>query len=271
MKVYAHFDRTITQAKNDWERNFVLPYGNAFVSARKSFLEKIGAQKQADEAARKRIAELAMTALTFCGGKLLTVVFASSALKVAASELTVGVLETHNMTRTLSALNFLKDNKTAQFALGKAWDKAKDILSDRTKKLFEETGENFPSLSEFAQQPQIMQNHLHKWVLDVYAKVLKAEEDIRTKITDESARTAAIDALLDSPFVRTAPENSLGNSRTADDIEFSFYMKMLLDIDYLATGHYYHRTMKGDDWHVPSRRFEKADFGKPVEPQLSQG
>jgi hypothetical protein len=258
-ELYARFDSTITQAKNNWERNFVLPYSNAYVAARKNFMDKLDAQKKADEAAQKRISELAMTALTFCGGKLLTVVFASSALKVAASELTVGVLEKHNMTRTLSALNFLQDNKTAQFALGKAWDKGKDLLSDKTKGLFDETAQNYPSLSDFAKEPQIMQNHMQKWVLDVYANVLKAEEDIRKKIPDESARTPAIDALLDSSFVRTAPENSVGNSRTADDIEFSFYMKMLLDLDHFATGHYYNRTMKGDNW-----EYRHVDSSKPV-------
>jgi hypothetical protein len=257
--LYAHFDSTITQAKNNWERNFVLQYSNAYVTARKNFMDKLDAQKKADEAAQKRISELAMTALTFCGGKLLTVVFASSALKVAASELTIGVLEKNNMTRTLGALNFLQENKTAQFALGKAWDKGKDLLSDKTKKLFEETGQNYPSLSEFAKEPQIMQNHLQKWVLDVYGYILKAEQEIREKIPDDSARTPAIEALLDSTFVRTAPENSLGSIRTPDEIEFSFYMKLLLEIDYMTKGHYYNRTMKGDSW-----EYRQIDSRKPI-------
>ena len=152
--LYEQFDRKKSRAENDWIRNFVLPFHNAYIDAHKNFMDKIDEQKKADEEKQKRIAELAMLALTFCGGKALSAVFASAALKTHAAEIAVDSLERHNMNRTFTAIMFVAENKTAQFALGKLWDKGKDLLSSKLKKQLEETDKNFPTLADFALSPQ---------------------------------------------------------------------------------------------------------------------
>jgi hypothetical protein len=246
--LYAEFNRASSAAINDWIRNFVLPYGSAYTQARTSFMDKLDKQKKADEARKKRIAELAMTALSLCGGNLLTQVFGAAALKTVAADIAVDVIAKREMNRAFKVAAFINENKTAQFALGKLWDSSADFLSNAVKKELEENSANFPALAEFAKEPQILQNHLEKWVRDAYAKVLAVEKDISKNIADEKKKTKAISDLLDAPFIRTAPKNSLGSSRTAEEMEFTFYMKVILDLDHLAKGHYYTRYMKGDNW-----------------------
>jgi len=105
-------------------------------------------------------------------------------------------------------------------------------LPDLKAKLAETTS-NFPSLTKFAQEPQVLQNHLEKWVKDAYAGLLAAEDEISRTIKDEKKKTEMVMQLIDSPFVRTAPAKEVAEESTAEDIEFSFYMNVIRDLDYV--------------------------------------
>ena len=231
--LYETFDRAVTQAKNNWERNFVLPYGSAYATARDMFQKTIDDQKKADEQRQARIAALAMFALSLCGGSILTSVFGSACAKTLAGQFTVDAIARAGMERAWKVAEFVHDNKTAQFFVGKVWDSAADLLPDMKAKLAETPG-NFPSISQFAQNPQVIQNQLLKWVLDAYAVVLSTEAEIAKNVTNEKRKTDLVMSLIDSPFVRAAPGKELPGEQTAEDIEFTFYMNVIRDLDYYA-------------------------------------
>ena len=165
----------------------------------------------------------------------------------------------------------MTENKTAQLALGKLWDKGKDTLSTQLKKVMEESDENYPSLADFALDPLKMRNHLEKYVRDVLARVLVAEDEISEQITDPQRKYNAIENLIEAPFLSMAPVKSLAGARTAEEMELSFYMQYLLTIDYVSHGHHKYKTMKGNWSSGIVVELEEADFGISVRRAISAG
>jgi hypothetical protein len=232
--LFEQFTRAHTQAVNNWQRNFVLTYGTAYTNARASFMKTLKEQEEKDKAARERYAAIAMFALSLCGGSILTAVFGQACAKAAAAQIAVDVICEREMNRAFKVASFISSNKTASFALGSVWDAGAGYLSDKLKGSFAENGNNFPSLTEFAQEPQSVQNKLDKWVRDAYAKVLAAEEDISKNVKDENVKTKQISDLIKSPFFRAAPLKSPNEEVLTTEIELTFFMKLLLDLDYVA-------------------------------------
>lgn len=236
--LFQEWSRAHTQAENNWQRNFVLPYGSAYTNARASFRKTIDDQEKADKEARERYAALAMFALSLCGGSILTHVFGQACAKTAAGKVALDVICEKEMNRAFKVAAFVESNKTASFALGSVWDGTAGVLSDKLKASLAENGGNFTSLTKFAEEPQSLQNHLEKWVRDAYARVLSAEEDISTNVKDEGQKTAKIRQLMASPFFKAAPAKSPDQSAMEVDIEITLFMKLLLDTDYLAKGYW---------------------------------
>ena len=58
---------------------------------------------------------------------------------------------------------------------------------------------------------------------------------------------------MNSPFFSLAPKRSLDEDLIATEIEISFFMKFLLDLDFLATGDYDERPRGGWTKHIRSR------------------
>lgn len=221
------------RAHNDWQRNFVLPYGSAYSTARKSFLGVLEAQDKADKERQKQQMELAMFALSLTGGSLLTFVFGSAAVKDGAAKIALDVICEHEMNRAFKVAAFVEENKTAQFAIGQLWDKAGSHISAELKNSLTENSGNFVSLGQFTQEPQNLQNHLEKWVRDAYARVMQAgEEFIR------GSQNASLQQLVTAPFFTQAPTQAKNEGEMAKDIELSFFMKLILELDRLQKGYY---------------------------------
>ena len=231
-ELFKTYIRAVLKAENNWQQNFVLPYGSAYTTARAKFKETLDNQKKADEERQKRIAALAMFALSLCGGSLLTHVFGSACAKTLAGQFVVDQICQREMNRAFKVVSFVNDNKTAQFAVGKLWDSGIELLPDLKGKLAETTT-NFPSLTKFAQEPQVLQNKLEQWVRSAYGYVLSAEEEISANVKDEKTKTAMITQLLEAPFIRAAPTREVPEDSIAEDIEFTFYMNVIRDLDYL--------------------------------------
>ena len=173
-----------------------------------------------------------MFALSLCGGSVLTHVFGSACAKTLAGQFVVDAIAQRETSRVFKAVNFVKENKTAQFAVGKLWDGGVDLLPDLKAKLAETTS-NFPSLTKFAQEPQVLQNKLEGWVRSAYGYVLAAEAEISRKVTDEKTKIAMVNQLIESPFIRSAPTKEVPEGTIAEDIEFTFYMNVIRDLDYM--------------------------------------
>jgi hypothetical protein len=235
---YDEFQDARERALNNWIRNFVLPYGSAYNTAHTDFFTTIDAQKKADDAERQFYVGLAMFALSFAGGSLLTAVFGTAVVKTVVAEAAVDVICKNEWEKAFKLADFVSRNKTAQFALGALWDQAGSALSDKAKAALTETPDNFPSLAQFAQKPLNLQNHLEKWARDVYDRVLTAGNDVVKQHGDvKPAGVALLKQLMASPFFQFAPLSAIDEDRTANEIELSFFMKYVMGLDYLETGY----------------------------------
>ena len=231
-ELFHDYLRAVLKAENAWQEKFVLPYGSAYVIARSKFMSTLDEQKKADEARQKRISGLAMFALSLCGGSLLTHVFGSACAKTLAGQIVVDTICQREMNRAFKAVAFVNENKTAQFAVGKLWDGGIDLLPDLKSNLAETTT-NFPSLTDFAKEPQVLQNTLEVWVRSAYGYVLAAEDEINKRISDEGTKTSMVKELIESPFIRAAPTKPVPKDTIAEDIEFTFYMNVIRNLDYV--------------------------------------
>ena len=101
------------------------------------------------------------------------------------------------------------------------------------------------TLGKLGEDPQSLQNHLWQWVLDAENKVLLAEEDYSKNIKDEKEKTSKIQGLINSPFIRSAPATRPDEVKLAGDIEWTFYMNLILDSDYIGSGYYDERPRGG--------------------------
>ena len=233
---YTRFQDIRQAALNNWIRNFVLPYGSAYSTAYDNYQKTLRLQQEADKAARERDVALAMFALSLCGGSLLTAVFGQAALKTAATELALDVVCRNNMNKAFNVMVFVDGNKTAQFVLGELWDQGGSIFSNQFKATLQETPANFPTLGKFSQMPQNMQNNLEEWVRNLFDKVMQAGIEIDDNISDDKKKEDALRKLMNSYFFKAAPTSRIDEVNVARDIELSFYMKFILELDYLESG-----------------------------------
>jgi hypothetical protein len=232
------FQRAHIRAHNDWQRNFVIPYSNAYSTAWENFKKTLEDQEKADAEERAKAIGFAMFALSLCGGSVLTAVFGQAAVKAAASQIALDVICKREMERTFKVAAFLSENKTASFALGELWDKGGELITDKVKGSLAENNANFPSLGEFATRPLNMRNNLDKWVRDAYAKVLSTEEGIFGRTKDTIKQDGLFAELMKAPFFRLTPPEALKEDAVSTEIEIVFFMKHMLDLDYIAHGHW---------------------------------
>jgi hypothetical protein len=244
--LFKRFTRAREKAVNDWQRNFVASYGSAYSNARAKFKETLDLQEKADREEREFWSGLAMFALSLCGGSALTMVFGNATAKAAAGKVALDIICENNMNRAFKVANFVSTNKTADFILGELWDKGVAAVSEKLKSSLTEDSKNYAAIDKFTQEPQAMQNNLWQWVLDAHAKVLEAEEEF-DKIGNEGEKTGKIESLMKSPFFRSAPAQRPNETFLAGDIEFTFYMNMILDSDYTESG-YFEETQGGRGW-----------------------
>jgi hypothetical protein len=239
------FQRAHIRAHNDWQRNFVIPYSNAYSTAWENFKKTLEDQEKADAEQRAKAIGFAMFALSLCGGSVLTAVFGQAAVKAAASEIALDAICKREMERAFKVAAFVSENKTASFALGEVWDKTGELISDKVKSSLAETSANFPSLGEFATRPLNMRNNLDKWVRDAYAKLLLAEEDIFGRTKDAIRQDGLFVELMKAPFFRLTPPEALKEDAVSTEIEIVFFMKHMLDLDYVAHGYWEDRPKGG--------------------------
>ncbi|MEH6873248.1 MAG: hypothetical protein V7849_02385 [Candidatus Competibacter sp.] len=238
---YDTFQDALRDASRYWKMHFVLPYSSAYNSAYQSFEDIIKAQKEADKAALERKMQLAMFALSFCGGSIFTHVFGSAVLKEVAAKVAVDTIINRGMERSFRAAAYIERNKTAQFMLGELWGKGEGWVGDKikdgvdkkvTKDQLEENNQNYTALSEFASHPMNMQNNLEQWLLKLEYISSKVGEMI-ADISNEETVKKPLDMLMSSYFFTAAPKESIQQKPVSEEIELTFYMKFILDLDYV--------------------------------------
>lgn len=236
---YDLFQDAHRRAERDWKRNFIIPYGNAYSNAHTSFKKVLKEQDDADKKTREQNMALAMFALSFVGGSILTSVFGSAATKDAVASVAVDFICKNEMEKAFNAAHFIAGNKTAQFALGKLWDEAGSRISKELQNSLKEEQTNFPSIKKFLEQPLNLQNNLEKWMLDASDKVDKAASEITNKMyLTEAGQQEELKELMQSAFFRGAPKHARDEGPLRLDMELTLFMKHILDLDYLEKGYY---------------------------------
>jgi hypothetical protein len=228
-----------------WEIYTVLPYARAYRRAAKGFEETIAAQKAADEASKDSwLQTLGLLALSLAGGGLLTAAFGSAVLKelaatAATSDRVLNSLIRNNMNRTYKAIEYVATNKTASFIGGKVWDAvesgATDYASSRIKESMRQSSSSFPSINQYADNPEDLKDALMMFIGECQTKLHDMAAFIRdnTALKDD-AKIAAVKLLGMSPFFKPATR-SVDPGDMDQEIELSFYCKMVLDTDVLLS------------------------------------
>jgi hypothetical protein len=195
-----------------WETYTVLPYARAYRRAAKGFEETVAAQK-ADEA-NSWLPALGLLALSLAGGGLLTAAFGSAVLKelaakAATSDRVLNSLIRNNMNRTYKALEYVATNKTASFIGGKVWDAvesgATDYVSGRIKESMTQNSSSFPSINQYADNPEDLKDALMMFVGECQTKLHDMAAFIRdSSALSDDAKIAAAKLLGVSPFFKPA-------------------------------------------------------------------
>ena len=97
----TNFITDIPAKERKWKNHTITPFAKAWINAFENFKETMKQQKDADEAAQKLKFELAMLALSLCGGGLLTAAFGTAAAKTLATNAALDVICRNNMAARL--------------------------------------------------------------------------------------------------------------------------------------------------------------------------
>lgn len=233
------------RAHNRWETNFVKVYGTGYNNAYIKFKETIKEQEDADKAAYEKKVAWALLAFSLCGGSILTHVFGSAALKEIAAKVAIDTIVNHSMERSFKVAAFVERNKTAQFLLGNLWDRGEGWVGDKlnakitketdkvkTTRQLEEFASNYAGLRTFGEDPLTVQNSLSIWVGQLFDIVLTAAKAIDEHFDGD--KSGLFKALSSSLLITAAPtDNSVDETQVSEDIELTFYMKLILDSDYV--------------------------------------
>lgn len=224
--------RKLLMIKEAWEYFITNPYQLAYHTAFDNFSKTLNKQANSD----KMKIELALTALCLCGGSLLTAVFAGVAIKAVAGKAMVDFICRYNMNRLFKLAHLVDTNKSAAFIVGAVWDQAADILTAKTKKLFEENTANFPCVNNIIQKPYEIEFALRNFVGLSLLKIGAVCQDILDSKKATADKKAAFIELVQSPFCNP-PSSKVLPDNLADRIELTFYLKIILNSDWLVTHH----------------------------------
>jgi hypothetical protein len=117
----TNFITDIPAKERKWKNHTITPFAKAWINAFENFKETMKQQKDADEAAQKLKFELAMLALSLCGGGLLTAAFGTAAAKTLATNAALDVICRNNMQRAFKAANYIATNQTASSWIPTSW------------------------------------------------------------------------------------------------------------------------------------------------------
>ena len=220
----TEFRRQSYDAYRAWEGDFIVPYSKAYNLAFRDYEETIKQQKEADKAVQERKLALAMFVLSLTGGSVLTSLFGAATIKHAATTIALDVMARNNMDRAWKVAAFVESSKTAQFALGEAWDGAGGWMSSELKSKLSESAVGAKNACTFVKDPLDLYLSLHGWMLDIHRYVDQA--------ADECTR---LELLLTAPYFRSKPKEKADQDKLQTEIELSLLLKYLLDQDYIET------------------------------------
>ena len=234
----TNFISDISHKERKWKNHTITPFAKAWIAAFENFKQTLKDQKESDEAAQKLKLELALLALSLCGGGIMTAAFGTAVAKTLAGNAALEAIRRSNMERAFKAAKFVADNKTASFIAGKVWDDAEKRVSDaidgKLKGKLTQNEASFPSIGKFRTELD-MYLSLDGFISTAAERV----NDIAVHVRDHASMPLSqkhdeIAKLATSSFWRP-PEKDLDKTVIAEEIELSMYLNLVLESDSLET------------------------------------
>ena len=218
----------LDQIERKWQAYVIDPYALAYHRAYNAFKDTLDEQAKLD----KLKMDLMLTGLSFFGGTAFTAVFGETTTKALAGKITINHLNKSNNIRILKMAGFLDNNATAQFVIGELWSKSSDVISNKTKSIFEPNPKNFPEVSSIAEKPYEIEKSLNKFKLNCGIKLYDTLKEIMHSNHSDRDKEILFSRAKNSQFCNP-PDRNEYPANLEDKIELSFYMKYILDTDYL--------------------------------------
>ena len=218
----------LDQNGKKWDLYVINPYSLAYHRAYDLFKETLDRQAALD----KLKMDLMLTGLSFFGGTVFTAVFGETTTKALTGRVAVNQLNKSNNIRTLKIAGFLDNNPTAQFVIGELWSKSSDVISNKTKAIFEPNPKNFPEVNAIAQKPYEIKHALTQFKLNCEVKLFEVLDELMKSDLSDRDKAILFTRAKTSQFCNP-PDSNEYPANLADKIELSFYMKYILDTDYL--------------------------------------
>lgn len=225
--------RELMLAKSLYRSNWVLPLGTAYEKAFVSFTKTVDAQDATD----KLLSEIAVIVASLCIGGGMGAIFGEAAVNQVAVAGVTKLAATKNLGRLGHAVNWAKTNAVASFLFGQAWSKASIKLTAGASSQFKSYLYKSP-FSDNGVNPLSFQNAMDDFLerANISAiRILKSYQD-DPNLSKKEVDEIAIE-LLNAPYIKDAPRASVIQNIefTAKELELIFYMRLIMDSDFLCT------------------------------------
>jgi|GEM_PF-6852310 len=228
-----HYIAELPQIQRNWERNWIIPYAEAYSRAFDNFKTVLDNQKKADEL-RVSIA-VSLLSLGLAAG--LGTAVGKVTLRSAVADTALQSIGRTNSIRLMRAANWVAEHPTRSMFAGEAWDAVAGIISNEAKQMFNNAGASNASPSTYTENPLVNYLGLRRHLLDMVAAAHKAATEIRdasNKTQDEKdalAQQLAKQPLANAPM--SSPANTEPNGRLQKDMEIGMFMALVLTKDHL--------------------------------------
>ena len=230
------FHDDLENVQDKYDVGLVSPYTRSFIVAKKNFEAVL--KGQADK--NKALLSFALGALSLVGGSALTFVFGKATLKAAAAEVALDSICRNNLQKAFELYNYVAGSETASFIVGELWDQGQGALSKTLKDKLEANETAFPSLKKFKEDPVTIQTHLSDFVKKAKTRAHDAAAEIRdNEQIPDSAKIGLVGKIRASEFCKPIKPGvelpPVDEKKLADEIELSWWMMHVLELDYVLT------------------------------------
>ena len=229
------FKRERVSFAEDWRANYTEAYVEAYWRAFDTFNIVKAAQDRKDKALLQFKIDLAIAALTLCGGSVLAAVMGAMTFKQAAGQVAMNALCKANMHDIFTKAKLTLENKVLEFAVGKAGAEIQMIATSEAKKIFTNEYIGASVKQSWIEKPHTKQYIMTQFILRNRRQLREACNTLAKSPISAQKKEALFNAIKQSHFCNPPKQNVIKDiAKYAELIELTFYLKMILDSDYLA-------------------------------------
>jgi len=245
---YDRLQDKIRETKNLWNNRASYPLSSSYERARDTYLTTLKEQKELDRLNAEKKAQLVMLALSLAGGSVLATFFGKAAAKTVAAEIVsnsaLNIVVNKGWERAFSALAWTDKSAGMKFVLGSLWDEVGNRITKEVSDKIKEVPKN---ITPAKLKGKATIKGPVEYLGELLSLVNRWENAVMATgrwLYDSPGGEAAIKTFQkSSPFFKL-PKRKLDVGITANKMELSFWMKYLLDSDFLETG-YWKETGRG--------------------------